>query len=109
MAGTRAQASVETVVMLPLLALIALAAWQGLVAAWALVSVEDAAQAGARAAMVGEPVPAVVARALPARLRSGMVVVRRSGSLTVRVRIPSVVPGFSPHLEATAPVPVPGK
>jgi hypothetical protein len=105
MGGTRGQASVETVVLLPVLALIALAAWQGLVAAWALVSVEDAAHAGARAAMVGEPVRAVVARALPGRLRPGMVVVRRSGSLTVRVRMPSVVPGLSPHLEATAPVP----
>ena len=105
MRGTRGQASVETVLLLPLLALIALAAWQGLVAAWALVSVQDAAHAGARAAMVGEPVRAVVARALPARLRSGMVVVRRSGSVTVRVQMPSIVPGFSPHLEATAPVP----
>ena len=104
MGRARGQASVETVVLLPLLALIALAAWQGLVAAWAMVSVQDAAHAGARAAMVGEPVRAVVTRALPARLRSNVVVVQRSASVTVRVRMPSVVPGFSPHLEATAPV-----
>jgi hypothetical protein len=105
MRQTRGQASVETVVLLPVLALVVVAAWQGLVAAWALVSVQDAAGAGARAAMVGEPVPAVVARALPARLRGGMHVTQRDGRVTVSVRMPSVVPGFSPHLEASARVP----
>jgi TadE-like protein len=104
MARTRAQASVETVLLLPVLAVLAAAAWQGLVAAWALVSVQDAAHAGARAAMVGEPVRTVVAAALPARLRSGMQVHRQGDRLTVGVTLPTIIPGFAPRLEASVQV-----
>jgi TadE-like protein len=104
MARTRGQASVETVLLLPVLAVLAVAAWQGLVAAWTLVEVQDAAHAGARAAMVGEPVRDVVAHALPSRLRSSMRVQRRGDQLTVGVTLPTLIPGFSPRLQASAPV-----
>jgi TadE-like protein len=104
MARQRAQASVETVVLLPVLAILAVAAWQGLVAAWAVVSVQDAAHAGARAAMVGAPVRPAVSAALPARLRPGLEVARDGQRLTVTVVLHTLVPGFSPRLEASAEV-----
>jgi TadE-like protein len=104
MTRTRAQASVETVALLPALGLLALAVWQVALAGWAQVSVQDAAHAGARAALVGEPVRPVVAAALPPRLRPGMAVERRGERLTVRVRLDTVVPGVAPELEASAPV-----
>jgi hypothetical protein len=104
MARTRAQASVETVVLLPVLAILALAAWQGLVAAWALVSVQDAAHAGARAAMVGAPVRPAVSAALPAGLRSSLHVHRHDGRLSVTVVLHTLIPGFAPQLEASAEV-----
>src|SRR5690348_8907593 len=99
MSRTRAQASVETVVLLPALALVAVAAWQVALAAW----VQDAAHAGARARLVGEPVRAVVAAALPARLRPGMRVETAAGRVTVHVRLHTLIPGLTPMLEASAP------
>jgi len=104
MARQRAQASVETVVLLPLLAILAVASWQGLLAAWAVVSVQDAAHAGARAAMVGAPVRPAVARALPAGLRPGLAVRRAGDRLTVSVTLHTLIPGFAPRLEASAEV-----
>jgi TadE-like protein len=104
MAGQRAQASVETVVLLPLLAILAVASWQGLLAAWAVVSVQDAAHAGARAAMVGAPVRPAVAHALPAGLRSSLEVHRTAQRLRVSVTLHTLIPGFDPRLEASAEV-----
>jgi TadE-like protein len=104
MARQRAQASVETVLLLPVLAILAVAAWQGLVAAWAVVSVQDAAHAGARAAMVGAPVRPAVAHALPARLRSSLELRRANDRLTVSVVLHTLIPGFDPRLQATAEV-----
>ncbi len=90
--------------LLPVLAILALAAWQGLVAAWAVVSVQDAAHAGARAAMVGAPVRPAVSGALPDHLRSSLQVRRQGRRLTVTVVLHTLIPGFSPRLEATAEV-----
>lgn len=104
MARTRGQASVETVVLLPVLAILAVAAWQGLVAAWAVASVQDAAHAGARAAMVGAPVRPAVSAALPASLRSGLALRRQGGRLTVTVVLHTLIPGFAPRLEASVEV-----
>jgi hypothetical protein len=107
MSRTRAQASVETVVLLPALGLVAVAAWQVGLAAWAQVSVQDAAHAGARARLVGEPVRPVVAAALPARLRPGMRVETAGGRVTVRVHLHTLIPGLTPVLAASAPAVAP--
>src|SRR5436190_904154 len=87
MTRTRAQASVETVVLLPALALIAVAAWQIALAAWAEVSVQDAAHAGARARLVGEPVRAVVAAGLRRQVQVA------GGVATAEVRVCAVTAG----------------
>jgi hypothetical protein len=52
--STRGQASVELVALLPLLALNALALWQGVVAAQAAWLAGGAARAAARAQALGE-------------------------------------------------------
>jgi 2-oxoglutarate dehydrogenase E2 component (dihydrolipoamide succinyltransferase) len=58
LAQERAQAAAELVAVAPLVLLAALALGQLVVACWALLSVGEAARAGARAAHVGAPAPA---------------------------------------------------
>lgn len=98
----RAQASVETVALLPALVILTLALWQAAMAGWALVSAESAARAAARAALAGAaPRPAALA-ALPHGMRSGADVRITSSGVKVRVRIPAVLPGFGMDVTASA-------
>jgi hypothetical protein len=100
----RGQATIETVVLLPVLAVCALGAWQVLVVAWALLAAGDAAHAGARALLSSEPARPAARRALPGSMRSGLTVDVAGGQVRVTVRVPSVIPGFSPRITATADV-----
>ena len=99
----RGQATVEFVALLPILALIALAVAQAAVAGWTAWSAAGAARVAARAQALGQD-PAVAARrVLPAMLghrarvsvagadSAGTAVIRAT---TVRLRVPSVVPGL---------------
>lgn len=104
MSSERAQASVETVVLVPALVLLVVAVWQVVVLTSYMLSVQDAARAGARAALAGEPVRPVVLRSLPGSLRPTAAISRTAGRITVRARVPTVVPGFSPVLEAGSPL-----
>ncbi|MGZ4481080.1 MAG: TadE/TadG family type IV pilus assembly protein [Gaiellales bacterium] len=103
-AAQRGQASVELVTLMPLAAAIVLAAWQGVLLAWAAVSAEHAARAGARAALTGRPAAGAVRHALPEGMRAGLRTDTRGGRVRVVVRAPSVIPGFSPTLSASAAV-----
>jgi hypothetical protein len=105
MCSTRAQASIETVVLLPVVAALGLGAWQVVLVAWALVSVSDATHAGARAMLSHEPARAAVRSALPGSMRQGLAMHVHAGELSVSVRVPSVIPGYSPSVSATARVP----
>ncbi len=98
------QASVELVTLMPLVAAVVLATWQGVLLGWAAVSAEHAARAGVRAALVGRPVPDAVRRALPEEMRTGVETATGGGRIRVIVRVPSVIPGFSPTLSASAAV-----
>lgn len=73
-----------------LLALIAVAV-QVALAGQALWSASVAARAGARAALVGGDAEAAARQALPAAMREGAEV-EDEGEVSVRVRIPSVLP-----------------
>lgn len=80
--------------------LVALAMGQGAVAGYAVWSAAGAARIGARAEALGhDPAPAV-AKELPAMLGRGARVVAASadgdhaGRVTVRLRVPSIVPGL---------------
>jgi hypothetical protein len=85
------QASVELVALLPLLALILLALVQACLAGYAAWSATTAARAGARAHAVGANVERAVRRAAPIG-GSGARISREDDVITVRIRVPSVLP-----------------
>jgi Flp pilus assembly pilin Flp len=86
------QATVEMTCILPLLAVVGLGLWQGVVTGQAIWLAGSAARAGARAEAIGSD-PAPAARAvLSPRLQEGLRVRKRDeGGVTVTVRIPAVV------------------
>jgi Flp pilus assembly protein TadG len=98
----RGQASIETVVLLPVLVALAFAVWQAAVAGWTLVSAETAARAAARAALAGSPPRPAALAALPEPMRSGATVETGTATVTVRVQIPAVLPGFDVGVSASA-------
>jgi hypothetical protein len=98
----RGQASVETVVLLPVLLTVALACWQALLVGWTSICAEHAARAAARAALVGDEPRAAAARSLPGVMRSGLRVAVADGTVVVRVHVPAVVPGLDVELSADA-------
>jgi pilus assembly protein CpaE len=81
------QATVEFLGLLPVLALVALLAWQVAVAGQAAWLAAGAAREAARAQALGHDPTAAARRVLPRRLRPG-VRVTRDGDDGVRVRIP---------------------
>jgi len=87
------QASVELVSVLPLVLLAGLVAWQLALTGHAAWTTAHAARVAARADAVGRS-PARAARsALPASLERGLRVERREGGgVSVRVRVPLVLP-----------------
>jgi hypothetical protein len=98
----RGQASIETVVLLPVLLALTFAVWQAALAGWALVSAESAARAAARAALAGSPPRPAALAALPACMRSSAQVEDSGQRVTVRVHIPAVLPGFGADVSASA-------
>jgi hypothetical protein len=90
------------VVLLPLLLVLALAAWQGVLLGWTALSAQQAARAGVRALLGGEPVGPAVSGSLPASMRRHVQIERRDGRLLVRVAVPAALPGFSASVNASA-------
>jgi len=86
----RGQASVELVALLPILAAVLLACWQGVVAGQAWWLVAGAARAGARADLVGADPLTAARRELPGGLRRRLTVRRSGGELVVRLAIPAI-------------------
>jgi hypothetical protein len=89
-----AQASVEFVALLPVLAAFLAVAAQTAVIGWALWAAGNAARAGARAQEVGSDARAAARRALPGSLRDGAEI-RDVDGVRVKVRIPALVPGVT--------------
>ena len=98
----RGQASVETVVLLPVLVALTFAMWQAALAGWTLVSAESAARAAARAALAGSPPRPAALAALPGSMSRGARVEESGGRVTVRIHVPAVLPGFDADLTASA-------
>jgi hypothetical protein len=95
------QASVELVVLAPLLLALVLAAAQLLAAGAAAELADHAAEAGAVALLQGED-PVVAAReAVPRWSRARMLVRVQGRRVRVRMRPPSPVPGLGEMLEVT--------
>jgi Flp pilus assembly protein TadG len=100
----RGQASVETAILLPALLAVALACWQALLVGWTSISAEHAARAAARARLVGAEPRAAAAGVLPGVMRGGLAVTLQATRVVVRVRTPSVIPGFGMAMTAEAPL-----
>jgi hypothetical protein len=83
----RGQASVELVALLPLIALVAAAAWQLVLVGQAGLSAAGAARAGARAVAVGEEAAPAARAQLPADVRGAARVTVGAGGV-VRVAVP---------------------
>ncbi len=81
--------------MVPFLLLAVLVAVQIGLAGQALWSASVAARAGARAALVGGDATAAAQRALPPSLRDGSEVAD-ADDVSVRVRVPRLLPGLPP-------------
>jgi len=86
-------ASIELIAAVPFLLLAVLVAAQLGLAGQALWSAGVAARAGARAALVGGDGRAAARGALPPSLRSGARVAS-SGTVSVRVSVPRLLPGM---------------
>ena len=86
----RGQASVELVALLPLLAALLLATWQGVVAGQAWWLAAAAARAGARAVAVGADPAAAARRELPRGVRERVRVRVARGEVVVRLPIGGV-------------------
>src|SRR4051812_34093790 len=93
--GERGQASVELVVLLPLIAALAAGVWQLVLLGHAATLAASAARAGARAAAAGGD-PASAARSALPRGWSQRLELRRSprGPLVVRLEVFSVTGGL---------------
>jgi len=90
----RGQAAVETVAILPLVAVVAAIAWQVVVAGQAIWMAGGAARAAARAEAIGADREAAARRALPPRLEQGLRTLAEDDGVVVRVRIPAVLSGI---------------
>jgi hypothetical protein len=88
--GQAGQASVETVVVLPVVLLVGLAVWQFALAGHATWACANAARVGARAAVVGADAEAAARSALPRGLQRDLRVGGDGGEVRVRVRVPLV-------------------
>jgi hypothetical protein len=100
----RGQASVETAVLLPAMLVVALACWQALLVGWTSISAEHAARAAARARLIGAEPRAAAAGALPGIMRDGLAIAVSPRAVQVRLRAPSVIPGFDMAVTADAPL-----
>jgi TadE-like protein len=98
----RGQASIETVALLPVLLLAAVACWQAVLVGWTAVSAAHAARAAARAELVGDPPQPAAMAALPDSMRAGLAVRSDGRAVHVHVRVPAVIPGLDLSLGADA-------
>ena len=95
MRGTRGQAAVELVAVLPLVALLGLLCWQAVVAGQAIWLSGAAARAAARASALGDDPTSAARRTLPGALAKGVRVrSERPGTVDLRLTIPAVVVGI---------------
>ena len=94
----RGQATVELVAALPVLLLAALVALQLLAAGYAMTLADGAAEAGALALASGGSAAGAAREALPGWARDDVSIAVSGGTVSVRLRPPSPVPGLSKRL-----------
>jgi hypothetical protein len=104
--GSRGQAAVELVALLPALLVLGLLAWQLAAAAHAWLVAGSSARAAARAAAVGAPAGDAARAALPRGWAGAARVRTAGGEVRVRVPVPAVLPGLPAlgTVEGSAPL-----
>lgn len=85
------QASIELLGLLPLLAVVALAAWQAVLVGQSWWMAGAAARAASRAQAIGADPAAAARRVLPAGLEHGLTISGDDAGVRVRVRVPAVL------------------
>ncbi len=98
----RGQATIEAVAAVPLLLLVGAVALQLLLAGYALILADGAAEAGALALAAGRPAKAAAGDALPGWAEEEVEVTVRGGEVAVRLHAPSPLPGFAGALVVTS-------
>jgi pilus assembly protein CpaE len=101
LAGEGGQATIETIGILPLLALMLVVTWQIVLVGLTFVFAGHAARTGARALAVGNPVASAATSGLPGAWRDGAQVqsstdIDGNGTVSVSASIPLLVPGLLP-------------
>ena len=104
------QAAAEFLGMLPYLLLAAVAGWQLMLGAWTYTQASNAARTASRVEGRGGDGERAAKDAVTGTLRRGMVVhTKPNNRVTVKVRIPIVLPGLSSaKLRATRTAELPG-
>lgn len=92
--GERGQSTVETLGILPIVALIALTLWQMGLIGYSYMASGHAAREGARALAVGEDVQPRIREDLPGAWRGDMRCVVGDSRVRVSVSVPAVLPGL---------------
>lgn len=100
----RGQASVELLAGIPALLIAGLVALQLLAAGYTLTLADGAVEAGALAVAAGEPARPAVRDALPGWADKRVDVDVEGGSLSVRLRPPSPLPGVADRLASESRV-----
>lgn len=98
----RGQATVELVAALPALLLAALVALQLLAAGYAMTLADGAAEAGALALASGGSAAEAARAALPGWAEDDVAVRVEGGTVSVRLRPPSPIPGLSERLAVSS-------
>jgi hypothetical protein len=99
--GTRGQATVETIALVPVMVVIGLAILQLLAVGYASVLAGNAAEAGALALAAGDDARAGAREALPGWSRARALVEVDRGRVEVRLRPPSPLSALADGLEVT--------
>jgi hypothetical protein len=104
MTGSRGQASVELVVLLPAIVVVLAVGYQAVLAGQAVWEARVAARAAARAHSVGGDARTAARAHLPTALERGLrVSTEDSGDVRVSVRVPAVIPSIRlGHVSATS-------
>jgi hypothetical protein len=100
--SSEGQAAVETIALLPVLALVAASVGQFLAAGAAATMAGHAAEAGAVAIVEGADPVAAVGRALPGWPRSRVQITVAGRRVSVRLHPPALIPGLGALLDATS-------
>ncbi len=93
--GDNAQASVELLAAIPIILVLGCSVWQAALAGITAERAAHAARVAARAVAVGGKARKAISRVLPADVAQSARISAKSNVVTVRLPVPTVIPGLS--------------